>query len=185
MRLLSAFLRGAVLLALAGCESGAAQSQNVRGTDVPRAEVPALTGPIMDQAGILAPATEAHLADVSGELERRTTDQLVVVTVPDLHGRDVAEMGLAYSRAWGIGQRGKDNGVLILVAPNEHRVRIEVGCGLEAILPDERAAQIINEQMIPAYRQSNFDQGTERGAEAIAAALTAAVAQPRIPGCHV
>jgi uncharacterized protein len=74
--------------------------------------------------------------------------------------------------------------VLILVAPNDHKVRIEVGCGLQQILTNERAAQIINEQMIPAYKISNFDQGTENGARAVADTLTAAAETPRVSRCR-
>ena len=106
---------------------------------------------VMDNANLLDPATERSLTVKSEALEKATSDQLVVVTLPSLDGRTIEDVGLSLGRRWGVGQKELDNGVLLLVAPNERKVRIEVGYGLEALLTDERAAAIVREQ-IPLFR---------------------------------
>jgi uncharacterized protein len=83
---------------------------------------------------------------------------MVVVTVPDLGGLTIEEFGMALGNRWGIGQAEYDNGVLLLVAPKERRVRIEVGCGLEEVLTDARAGAIID-KMTPAVRKGQFERG--------------------------
>ena len=102
---------------------------------------------VMDQAELLDPATEHALTMKSEALEKATSDQLVVVTLPSLEGQTIEAAGLSLGRRWGVGQEDLDNGVLLLVAPNEQKVRIEVGYGLEALLTDERAGAIIREQV--------------------------------------
>jgi uncharacterized protein len=106
-----------------------------------------LTGRVVDRAGMLDPATEQALTLKSEALEKTTSDQLVVVTLPSLEGETIEQTGLRLGRGWGIGQKDLDNGVLLLVAPNERKVRIEVGYGLEALLTDEQAGAIIREQV--------------------------------------
>jgi uncharacterized protein len=106
-------LGASALLALAGC--GGAGGANVASGSPPivvaqPGDVPPLTGRVMDQANVLSEAEEARLADVAATLERHTSDQLVVVSLPDLGGRDIAEVGLRFGRAWGIGQRGQAMG---------------------------------------------------------------------------
>ena len=101
---------------------------------------------VMDKADLLDPATEQALTLKSEALEKKTSDQLVIVTLPSLQGQSIETVGLTLGRRWGIGQKDLDNGVLLLVAPNERKVRIEVGYGLEALLTDERAAAIVREQ---------------------------------------
>lgn len=183
-------LIGGALLVLAACHEPAVEAARASAHAVCTREtpsgilVPPLRGRVVDDANILSPEAEARLDTASAALEQQTTDQLVIVTVPDLHGRDIADFGLATGRVWGIGQTGKDNGVLLIVAPNEHKVRIEVGNGLEPILTDERAAQIIADDLLPDFKSSQFDAGTEKGAQAIAAVLTAAADTPRVGGCR-
>jgi uncharacterized protein len=112
-------------------------------------------------------------------LERRTSDQLVIVTAPSLGGRTIEQYGLALGNSWHIGQRGKDNGVLLIVAPTERKVRIEVGYGLEPILTNARAAQIIHESILPRFVEGNMPAGIEAGNRAIIATLVAHAGEPR------
>ncbi len=128
---------------------------------------PALEGRVVDQAELLSPEAEAALTTRLEALERDTTDQLVVVTVPDLQGYEIEEYGYQLGRAWGAGQAGKNNGVLLIVAPNERKVRIEVGYGLEPILTDALSAVIIHQQILPAFREGFYERGVTQGVEAI------------------
>lgn len=128
---------------------------------------PELTGRVVDQARLLSPAKEAEIATRLEALERDTTDQLVVVTVDDLQGYAIEEYGYQLGRTWQIGQAGKNNGVLLLVAPNERKVRIEVGYGLEPVLTDAMSALIIHNQILPAFRDGYFERGIDQGVAAI------------------
>jgi len=128
---------------------------------------PELTGRVVDQAGLLSPAKEAEITARLETLERDTTDQVVVVTVEDLQGYAIEEYGYQLGRAWEIGQAGKNNGVLLLVAPNERKVRIEVGYGLEPVLTDALSALIIHNQILPAFRDGYFERGIDQGVAAI------------------
>ncbi len=143
-----------------GLSGGAsAQSRDLR--------FPALTGRVVDQANLLSPAKEAELTARLEALERDTSDQLVVVTLPDLQGREIEDYGYRLGRAWGIGQSGTNNGVLLIVAARERKVRIEVGYGLEPVLTDGLSALIIHNEILPAFREGYFEQGVERGVAAI------------------
>ncbi|RME98676.1 MAG: hypothetical protein D6773_14070, partial [Alphaproteobacteria bacterium] len=105
-------------------------------------------------------------------LEERTSDQLVVVTLRSLQGFPIEEYGYKLGRHWGIGQAGKDNGVLLIVAPTERRVRIEVGRGLEGELPDALAKLIIENAILPRFRAGDFAGGIRDGVRDITAVLT-------------
>ena len=111
----------------------------------------------MDKADLLDPATEQALTSKCEALEKQTSDQLVVVTLPSLEGQSIETVGLTLGRRWGVGQKELDNGVLLLVAPKERQVRIEVGYGLEALLTDERAAAIVREQVDLFRKGQNAD----------------------------
>lgn len=157
--------------AMPKAESGAA----VRGGKL---TFPALTGRVVDEAGILDPETEAALTQLSAALEQQTSDQLVVVTLASLRGREIEEYGYQLGRHWGIGQSGKaaagrakDNGVLLIVAPNERRVRIEVGYGAEGRLTDAISSVIINQSILPRFRAGDFAGGILRGAQDITQVL--------------
>jgi uncharacterized protein len=140
---------------------------------------PALTGRVVDRANLLSPAEEAGLTARLAALEARTTDQFVIVTIPSLDGRTIEDFGLGLGNHWHIGRRGSDNGVLIIVAPAEHKVRIEVGRGLEAILTDARAHEIIQRDMLPALRQSRWYPAVEAGTRRIIETLIAHRGEPR------
>src|SRR6185312_11422951 len=128
---------------------------------------PALTGRVVDGANILEPATKADLDQKLSALEAKTSRQLVVVTVPSLEGYEISDYGYQLGRAWGIGQNKLNNGALLIVAPHEHRVRIEVGYGLEPILTDAFSEIIIQTQILPDFRKGDFNAGVEKGVDAL------------------
>jgi len=135
------------------------------------AELPALTGRVVDQAELLDTQTEARLNSMLAAHEQATTEQVVVVTVPDLQGRSIEEFGVQLGREWGIGQRGEDNGALLIVARDERRIRIEVGYGLEGRLTDAQSSMIINGIIAPAFQQGDFTRGISEGAAAMVQVL--------------
>ena len=142
---------------------------------------PQLSGRVVDEAEILSDATEAELVTLLAGHEAATTNQVVVVTLSSLRGYDIADYGVRLGRAWGIGQEGKDNGVILIVAPNERAVRIEVGYGLEGDLPDATARLIIEREIIPAFKAGDLEGGVLRGAQAILASLGGGYLPPPEP----
>lgn len=132
---------------------------------------PPLTGRVVDQAGILSEATEAKLTRALEDFERDTKRQMVVVTVPDLQGFPIEDFGYRLGRAWGIGEKGKNTGAILLVAPKQREVRIEVGYGLEGELTDAKSRQIIEQTILPHFRASDFNAGVTTGTLAILRAL--------------
>ena len=135
-------------------------------------QVPSLTGRVVDQAGILNSSEESRLTAKLKGLEDQTTIQLVVVTLSSLRGTPIEEWGLTLGRSWGIGQQGKDNGVLLIVAPNDRELRIEVGYGLEGTLPDATANAIIRNVIVPRFKAGSMADGISDGVDAIIAAVT-------------
>ncbi|HEX3674601.1 MAG TPA: TPM domain-containing protein [Rhizomicrobium sp.] len=121
---------------------------------------PALTGRVVDDAGILSPDTQARLTAMSAALEKKTGDQLVVATIKSLQGNDIATYGYQLGRYWKLGAKGKNNGILVTIAPTEHQVRIDVGYGLEGTLTDAQSALIIENIVKPAFRRGDYDGGT-------------------------
>lgn len=130
-------------------------------------DFPPLTGRIVDNANLLSPEAERGLTTTLEALERDTTDQLVIVTVSDLQGYEIEEYGYQLGRTWGIGQAQKNNGVLLIVAPNDRKVRIEVGYGLEPVLTDALAALIIHNDILPSFRDGRYERGITLGVGAI------------------
>ena len=128
---------------------------------------PALTGRVVDDAHVLSPATAAGLDQKLADLEAKTGRQLVVVTLPSLQGYDIADYGYQLGRAWGIGQKGQNNGVLFIVAPTEHKVRIEVGYGLEPILTDALSSVILQNEVLPKFRSGDVEGGVVAGTDAL------------------
>ena len=133
--------------------------------------LPELTGRVVDSANLLTAADRAALETELAAIEEKSTDQVVVVTVPSLQGYPIEEFGYRLGRKWGIGQKGKDNGVLLIVAPNERKVRIEVGRRLEPLLPDGRTGSIISRDIVPTFRRGDFAGGIKAGVSQIKAAL--------------
>ncbi|QTD56844.1 TPM domain-containing protein [Parasphingorhabdus cellanae] len=137
---------------------------------------PELTGRVVDQADLLDPAQEAAMTAKLEALEANSNRQLVVATVSSLEGYDIADYGYQLGRTWGIGQDGdgeteKDNGVILLVAPNDRKVRIEVGYGLEGIMTDALSGVIIQNFILPKFRDSDMPAGITAGVDAITAQL--------------
>lgn len=128
---------------------------------------PPLEGRVVDGARLLSPAKEQEITAKLEALERDTTDQVVVVTVPSLQGHEIEDYGYQLGRAWGIGREDKDNGVLLLIAPDEKKVRIEVGYGLEPVLTDAMSALIIQNAILPSFRQGYYERGITQGVDAI------------------
>jgi uncharacterized protein len=135
------------------------------------ADVPYLSGRVVDDADILSPAARERLTATSRAHEDKTTNQVVVLTVPTIGGESIEEYANRVFGTWKLGQKGKDNGVLLVVVPNDRKLRIEVGYGLEAVLPDVDAARIIRNQITPRFKAGDFDGGVTDGLEAIVARL--------------
>lgn len=134
-------------------------------------QAPPLTGRVVDRAEMLDPAAEARLTRMLAGHEDASGEQVVVVTLPDLQGRTIEEVGLQLGRQWGIGEKGKDTGALLVVARDERRIRIEVGYGLEGRLTDAESSLIINRIMVPAFREGAFERGIVEGAAAMVQVL--------------
>jgi uncharacterized protein len=132
---------------------------------------PKLTGRVVDAAGLLTPEQTQQITQLSAEVEKASSRQLVVATVPDLQGYAIEDYGYRLGRAWGIGQKDANNGVILLVAPKERKVRIEVGYGLEPIVTDSLSSVIVNQDILPRFRDGDMGGGVVAGAQAIAEQL--------------
>jgi uncharacterized protein len=154
-----------VLLLLA---LGLAASAIVQGVAL---DFPPLTGRVVDRAGLLSERDQAEVDAALARLEQATGDQLVVVTLRSLQGQPIEDFGYQLGRHWGIGQAGKDNGALLIVAPEERAVRIEVGYGLEGELTDALSRTIIESGILPHFRQGDFAAGIKAGVASIVATL--------------
>jgi len=150
------------------------------GAAVAAPEFPPLTGRVVDQADILSSSVEGELTRKLKSHEAETTNQVVVVTLPSLQGYPIEDFGYQLGRHWGIGQEGRNNGALLIVAPQERKVRIEVGYGLEGDLTDALAKLIIENEITPAFRKGSYDKGVGAGVDAILAAIAGTYeAKPR------
>ena len=134
---------------------------------------PPLSGRVVDTANVLPANTVAALTDKLAALEKSTGTQLVVATVPSLNDVPIEDYGYQLGRAWGIGQKGKNTGAILIVAPNDRKVRVEVGYGLEPVLTDALSSVIIQEQILPAFRKGDIPGGVTAGTDAIIAQLGA------------
>jgi uncharacterized protein len=151
-------------LLLAACGGGTTQSGPT---------YPPLTGRVVDNADLLPPADEAALSQRLEALERATSRQLVIATVPDMGGYEVEEYANGLFRHWQLGQRTANNGVLLLVARTERKIRIETGYNMEAVVTDALAGRIIREQIAPRFREDDYAGGIRAGADALIAQLQA------------
>ena len=133
---------------------------------------PALTGRVVDEANLLDPAQEAALTAKLEALETRTKRQFVVATLGSLQGYDIADYGYQLGRHWAIGQDGKgeaekDNGAILIIAPNERKLRIEVGYGLEPVLTDGFSSSLIRNDITPLFKAGDFAGGINVGVDKI------------------
>jgi uncharacterized protein len=135
------------------------------------AKLPKPEGWVSDFAGVMDAASREKTAAVVQELERKTSAEIAVVTVKKLEGETVESYAADLLSAWGIGKKDKDNGVLILAAIEDRRVRIEVGYGLEGILPDGKTGEILDRYILPPFKEGNYGQGVFQGALAVASVI--------------
>ncbi len=133
---------------------------------------PALTGRVVDQANVISADAKRAIEPKLADLEAKSGIQLVVATVSWLEGQEIEPYANALFREWKLGEKAKNNGVLLLVAPNEHRVRIEVGYGLEGTLTDALGKVIITNAITPRFKTGDFSGGISRGVDDIITVLT-------------
>ncbi len=160
----------ASMLSAGACSDGRANRSQREEAVAPLAAgpaVPVLTKRVTDLANLLSIEQERRLSVKLGEVERATGHQIVIVTVPTLGGRDPAAYARTMGNRSGIGRKGHDDGVIVLVAPAERQVRIAVGLGLERTLSHEVCQRIIDRTMVPQFRRGDLSGGIEAGTEAI------------------
>lgn len=118
---------------------------------------------VLDEAGVLEEETIDYILDINNQLEEETGAQVVVAVVESLQGIEIEDYALNLFREWGIGDKDKNNGVLLLVSPNDRKVRIEVGYGLEGAIPDSVAGKILDEYILPKFKEDDYDIGIKNG----------------------
>lgn len=134
-------------------------------------EVPFLAGRVNDNAGLLAASARETIEALLKAHEDSTSNQVVVLTIPSLQGETLEEYSIKVAETWKLGQKDKDNGVLLLIAQDDRKVRIEVGDGLEGSLPDITCGHIIRREIVPRFRDSDYEGGVRAGVEAILGAI--------------
>jgi len=135
-------------------------------------DVPSLEGRVTDKAGIFPSKQLRELENSLATLESRTSIQMAVLTIPSLKGDDLEEFSIRTVDKWKLGQEGKDNGILLLLAVEDRKVRLEVGYGLESLLTDAKSGFIVREIMIPHFSRGNFADGVEAGVSAVAGVVS-------------
>jgi uncharacterized protein len=135
-------------------------------------QFPQLTGRVVDAANVIPPDVEARIDQKLAALETQSRRQLVVATIPDMQGYDIADYGYQLGRHWGIGSKERNDGALLIVAPNQRKLRIEVGYGLEGILTDGLSSLIINQTIVPRFKAGDMAGGIEAGTDAIVKQLS-------------
>src|SRR6516164_3019590 len=135
-------------------------------------DFPPLTGRVVDQAGVISATARGEIESKLKDLEDKSGIQLVVATVKSLQGGDIETYANELFRTWKLGEVKKNNGVLLLVAPAEHKVRIEVGYGLEGTLTDALSSVIISSAIVPRFKAGDFSGGIERGVDGIVSVLS-------------
>ena len=141
---------------------------------------PPLTGRVVDAANIIPADVEARLGQKLAALEAQSQRQLVVATLPSLEGYEISDYGYRLGRTWGIGSKEKNDGALLIIAPGERKLRIEVGYGLEGILTDGLSSLIINDAIVPKFKAGDMPGGIEAGVDALVTQLTLPEDQARI-----
>jgi uncharacterized protein len=141
---------------------------------------PPLTGRVVDEAQVLSPDVERDLTDKLENLEAATGRQLVVATVPSLQGYPIEDYGYQLGRTWGIGEKDKNTGAILLVAPNDRKVRIEVGYGLEPVLTDALSSVIIQSAILPKFRAGDLPGGVVAGTDALVEQLSLPADQAKV-----
>lgn len=122
---------------------------------------------VSDAAGLLSPAIRQQLEEKLAEFEGRTSNQVLVATFPQLQGESIEEFAIRLAEKWKPGQKGRDNGVILIVSKGDRAARIEVGYGLEGALPDAIGKAILENEILPAFRRGDYDAGIQGGVDAI------------------
>lgn len=162
--MVASWARGAVFVVIAWiCLTGVSAAQTLT--------FPALTGRIVDEAGLLDTSDRKALTEILAALEAKTTDQLVIVTLKSLQGSSIEDYGYQLGRRWQIGPKGTNKGVLLIIAANERKVRIEVGYGLEGTLTDALTRYIIETSILPRFKAGDLSGGIKLGADQVARVL--------------
>ena len=159
------------LLFLASCDAHTTSPPTVefRTSEETRLPIIALAGRVTDAANVLSAQQESVLSAKLERFEQRTKHQLVIVTVPSLGGEDIASYTLRLANSWGIGRKGFNDGIVLLVAPNDRKVRIATGAGIDDVLTDEVCHQIIPNSMLPPFRSGDLFGGSDAGTDALIA----------------
>ncbi len=126
---------------------------------------------VQDYAGVISQADKQQILSIGQDLDKKTTAQVAVITVNSLEGQPIEDYALAVLRNWGIGTKEKNNGVLIVVAIKDRSSRIEVGYGLEGVLPDGKTGRIQDEYMLPYFKQNDYSKGILQGYKATASTI--------------
>ncbi len=140
-------------------------------TTVAAIEIPRLTGYVNDTAGMIPAATELKLEQYLEQFEQTDSTQIAVLTLPSLDGGEISDTALQVAEQWKLGQSGSDNGILLLIAKEERKIRIEVGSGLEGRLTDLLAGRIIDNEITPRFKQGDFNGGIVAGVVAMSQAV--------------
>jgi len=142
---------------------------------------PKLTGRVVDQAGILSESVEGQLSAAFKRYETQTSNQVVVATINDLGSKTIAQYGYMLGRHWGIGQEGKNKGLILLISKHDRELRIEVGYGLEGLMTDALATSIVHHTIVPFFKRGDFDGGVIAGSNQILEVLSGKKVQlPRV-----
>src|SRR5437870_2248609 len=136
-------------------------------SSVPALDVPPLRSRVNDLAGMLPPEKTQQLEEQLRQFEEQTSHQIAVLTIPSLEGDTLEDFSIRVAENWNIGRKGFDNGAILLIVRDDRKLRIEVGYGLEGVMPDAIASRIIREVIVPRFRDNDFGDGIEAGVDAI------------------
>lgn len=164
---------------LAGCTQQSPPAGTPAASSASARPVPVLESRVNDLTGTLAPPARQHLEKLLADYEAETTHQIAVLLVPDLGGEPIEAFSLRVANAWALGRQGVDNGILVTLSMAERAVRIELGYGMNRYISNEAAAAIIDQRMLPAFRQGDFAGGLEAGLNDLMNQGRAFVAPPR------
>ncbi|MBS0169663.1 MAG: TPM domain-containing protein [Nitrospira sp.] len=144
-------------------------------------DIPTLSSHVVDVAHVLPPATVEQLNQELRAHEAKTSNQVVVLIIPSLEGEPLFDVSHRVATTWKLGQKGTDNGALLLVAIKDRKVRLEVGYGLEGVLTDARSAQIIRNEIVPRFRTGEFAAGISAGVRAVLSTIEGTYQAPERP----